>query len=97
MKEIIRLEDICRIYRVGSQEVRALDGVSLSVYKNEYVAIMGPSGSGKSTLMNILGCLDSPDSGRYILNGTDVSEMDDGEMADVRNREIGFVFQGTGR
>ena len=93
MKEVIRLEDICRIYRVGSQEVRALDGVSLSVYKNEYVAIMGPSGSGKSTLMNILGCLDSPDSGRYILNGTDVSEMDDGEMADVRNREIGFVFQ----
>lgn len=93
MKEIIRLEDICRIYRVGSQEVRALDGVSLSVSRNEYVAIMGPSGSGKSTLMNILGCLDSPDSGRYILNGTDVSEMDDGEMADVRNREIGFVFQ----
>ena len=93
VKEIIRLEDICRIYRVGSQEVRALDGVSLSVYKNEYVAIMGPSGSGKSTLMNILGCLDSPDSGRYILNGTDVSEMEDGELADVRNREIGFVFQ----
>ncbi len=93
MKEVIRLEDICRIYRVGSQEVRALDGVSLSVSRNEYVAIMGPSGSGKSTLMNILGCLDSPDSGRYILNGTDVSEMDDGEMADVRNREIGFVFQ----
>ena len=93
VKEIIRLEDICRIYRGGSQEVRALGGVSLSVYKNEYVAIMGPSGSGKSTLMNILGCLDSPDSGRYILNGTDVSEMDDGELADVRNREIGFVFQ----
>ena len=93
MKEVIRLEDVYKIYRVGSQEVRALDGVSLSVYKNEYVAIMGPSGSGKSTLMNILGCLDSPDSGRYILNGTDVSEMDDGEMADVRNREIGFVFQ----
>ena len=93
MKEIIRLEDICRIYRVGSQEVRALDGVSLSVYKNEYVAIMGPSGSGKSTLMNILGCLDSPDSGRYVLNGVDVSEMDDGELADARNREIGFVFQ----
>lgn len=93
VKEVIRLEDICKIYRVGSQEVRALDGVSLSVSRNEYVAIMGPSGSGKSTLMNILGCLDSPDSGRYILNGTDVSEMDDGEMADVRNREIGFVFQ----
>ncbi len=91
--EIIRLEDIRRIYRVGNQEVRALDGVSLSVFRNEYVAIMGPSGSGKSTLMNILGCLDSPDSGRYVLNGVDVSEMDDGELADVRNREIGFVFQ----
>ena len=85
-QEIIRLEDIFKIYRVGNQEVRALDGVSLSVFRNEYVAIMGPSGSGKSTLMNILGCLDSPDSGRYILNGTDVSEMDDGELADVRNR-----------
>ena len=93
VKEVIRLEDVYKIYRVGSQEVRALDGVSLSVSRNEYVAIMGPSGSGKSTLMNILGCLDSPDSGRYILNGTDVSEMDDGELADVRNREIGFVFQ----
>lgn len=92
-QEIIRLEDIFKIYRVGNQEVRALDGVSLSVFRNEYVAIMGPSGSGKSTLMNILGCLDSPDSGRYILNGTDVSEMDDGELADVRNREIGLVFQ----
>lgn len=91
--EIIRLEDIRRIYRVGNQEVRALDGVSLSVYQNEYVAIMGPSGSGKSTLMNILGCLDSPSSGHYILNGVDVSEMEDGELADVRNREIGFVFQ----
>ena len=89
--EIIRLEEIYKIYRVGNQEVRALDGVSLSVFKNEYVAIMGPSGSGKSTLMNILGCLDSPGSGRYILN--DVSEMEDGELADVRNREIGFVFQ----
>ena len=91
--EIIRLEDIRRIYRVGNQEVRALDGVSLSVYQNEYVAIMGPSGSGKSTLMNILGCLDSPSGGHYILNGVDVSEMEDGELADVRNREIGFVFQ----
>ena len=91
--EIIRLEDIRRIYRVGNQEVRALDGVSLSVYQNEYVAIMGPSGSGKSTLMNILGCLDSPSSGHYILNGVDVSEMEDGKLADVRNREIGFVFQ----
>ena len=91
--EIIRLEDIRRIYRVGNQEVRALDGVSLSVYKNEYVAIMGPSGSGKSTLMNILGCLDSPSSGHYVLNGVDVSEMEDSDLADVRNREIGFVFQ----
>lgn len=90
---VIRLEDIYKIYRVGNQEVRALDGVSLSVYKNEYVAIMGPSGSGKSTLMNILGCLDSPSSGKYVLNGLDVSEMEDGELADVRNREIGFVFQ----
>ena len=92
-EEIIRLEDIRRIYRVGNQEVRALDGVSLSVYKNEYVAIMGPSGSGKSTLMNILGCLDSPSSGHYVLNGVDVSEMEDSDLADVRNREIGFVFQ----
>lgn len=70
-----------------------MDGVSLSVYKNEYVAIMGPSGSGKSTLMNILGCLDSPSSGHYVLNGVDVSEMEDSDLADVRNREIGFVFQ----
>lgn len=91
--EIIRLEDISRIYRVGEQEVRALDGVSLSVSANEYVAIMGPSGSGKSTLMNILGCLDSPDAGRYMLDGVDVSGMEDGELADVRNRKIGFVFQ----
>lgn len=92
-REIIRLEDISRVYRVGNQEVRALDGVSLSVRRNEYVAIMGPSGSGKSTLMNILGCLDSPSSGHYVLNGVDVSEMEDGDLADVRNREIGFVFQ----
>lgn len=90
---VIRLEDIYKIYRVGNQEVRALDGVSLSVRRNEYVAVMGPSGSGKSTLMNILGCLDSPDSGHYILNGVDVSGMEDGELADVRNREIGFIFQ----
>lgn len=93
VEEIIRLEDISRIYRVGEQEVRALDGVSLSVSANEYVAIMGPSGSGKSTLMNILGCLDSPDAGRYMLDGVDVSGMEDGELADVRNRKIGFVFQ----
>ncbi len=91
--EIIRVEQVYKIYQVGGQEVRALDGVSLSIYKNDYVAIMGPSGSGKSTLMNILGCLDSPDSGSYILNGTDVSSMEDSDLADVRNREIGFVFQ----
>lgn len=91
--ETIRVEQVYKIYQVGGQEVRALDGVSLSIYKNDYVAIMGPSGSGKSTLMNILGCLDSPDSGSYILNGTDVSSMEDSDLADVRNREIGFVFQ----
>ena len=73
--------------------MRALDGVSLSICKNEYVAIMGPSGSGKSTLMNILGCLDTPSGGKYVLNGTDVSQMGDGALAETRNREIGFVFQ----
>lgn len=78
---------------MGSQEVRALAGISLSVYPNEYVAIMGPSGSGKSTMMNIIGCLDTPSSGEYILNGHKVSEMSDNELAVVRNREIGFVFQ----
>jgi ABC transporter related protein len=90
---IIDIDDIRKVYQVGSVEVRALDGVSLSIGKNEYVAIMGPSGSGKSTLMNILGCLDTPSSGRYVLNGTDVSEMADDALADVRNAEIGFVFQ----
>lgn len=92
-RRIIDIDDIRKIYQVGSVEVRALDGVSLSIGQNEYVAIMGPSGSGKSTLMNILGCLDTPTSGRYVLNGTDVSEMDDDALADVRNAEIGFVFQ----
>ena len=92
-EEIIRLEDIYKIYRVGNQEVRALDGISLSVHRNEYVAVMGPSGSGKSTLMNILGCLETLYGGHYVLDGVDVSEMEDGELADVRNREIGFVFQ----
>ncbi len=92
-KELIRVEKVSKIYQVGGQQVRALDDISLTIYSNDYVAIMGPSGSGKSTLMNILGCLDSPDSGNYILNGTDVSQMEDSALADVRNREIGFVFQ----
>lgn len=90
---IIELEDIKRHYQMGSQEVRALDGVSLTIKKNEYVAIMGPSGSGKSTMMNVIGCLDTPTSGDYILNGTNVSHLTDDELAVVRNREIGFVFQ----
>lgn len=90
---IIELKDIKRHYQMGSQEVRALDGVSLTIKKNEYVAIMGPSGSGKSTMMNVIGCLDTPTSGDYILNGTNVSHLTDDELAVVRNREIGFVFQ----
>jgi putative ABC transport system ATP-binding protein len=92
-KEIISIKDIRKTYKVGTQEVHALKGVDISICKNEYVAIMGPSGSGKSTMMNILGCLDSPTGGTYILNGTDVSVMDDGALAEVRNKEIGFVFQ----
>lgn len=91
--EILRVEAVKKYYVTGRQTVRALDGVTLSIRKNEYVAIMGPSGSGKSTMMNILGCLDSPTEGRYILDGTDVSRMDDAALARVRNREIGFVFQ----
>ncbi len=93
MEEIIHLENITRHYQVGSVVVKALQGVSLSVQKNEFVALMGPSGSGKSTLMNILGCLDTPTSGTYILNRKDVSHMDDNQLADIRNKEIGFVFQ----
>jgi putative ABC transport system ATP-binding protein len=92
-QEIIRLIDITRTYKVGTELVRALRKISLSIYKNEYVALMGPSGSGKSTLMNILGCLDTPTSGQYILNGKDVSKMNDNELAEIRNKEIGFVFQ----
>jgi putative ABC transport system ATP-binding protein len=90
---LIRLEEICRSYEMGSETVHALRGVSLAVQRGEYVAIMGPSGSGKSTLMNVLGCLDTPSSGTYELNGHSVGEMDDNELADIRNREIGFVFQ----
>jgi putative ABC transport system ATP-binding protein len=90
---LIFITDLMKIYQIGNQEVRALDGISLTIRRNEYVAIMGPSGSGKSTLMNILGCLDTPTSGSYMLNGTDVSRMADNQLAEVRNKEIGFVFQ----
>jgi putative ABC transport system ATP-binding protein len=93
MSEIIRVEEVTKVYRIGTQEVRALDGVDLSVNKNEYISLMGASGSGKSTLMNILGCLDTPTSGRYFLNGPDVSKLSDSELAEIRNSEIGFVFQ----
>jgi len=91
---VIALQQIIKSYDMGgAEEVQALRGVSISIHKNEYVAIMGPSGSGKSTLMNILGCLDTPTSGRYEFNGVNVSEMDDNQLARVRNKEIGFVFQ----
>ena len=93
MEEIITIRNVCKTYHIGKTEVRALDGVSLTICKNEYVAIMGPSGSGKSTLMNILGCLDTPDSGTYDLCGRDVSRLKDDALADVRSRQIGFVFQ----
>ena len=93
MDSIIRLEEIEKSYFMGAQAIKVLKGISLEIFKNEYVALMGPSGSGKSTLMNILGCLDSPTGGKYILNGKDVSKMPDDDLADVRNREIGFVFQ----
>jgi putative ABC transport system ATP-binding protein len=92
-KSLIQLQDITRKYVMGTETVHALRGVSFSIEKNEYVALMGPSGSGKSTLMNILGCLDTPSSGEYWLNGKDVSKMTDNELAAVRNIEIGFVFQ----
>lgn len=91
--EVIKIEGIKKFYTVGGQTVKALNEVSLSIDKNEYVAVMGPSGSGKSTLMNILGCLDSPTGGSYYLDGVDVSRMDDNHLSSVRNREIGFVFQ----
>jgi putative ABC transport system ATP-binding protein len=93
MQPIIELSQIKKEYKIGIEEIHALSGVSLSIYKNEYVALMGPSGSGKSTLMNMLGCLDSPTSGEYILNNLAVAKMTDNELAEVRNKQIGFVFQ----
>lgn len=90
---VIQVKDLKKIYQMGNTEVRALNGVSFDIPENEYLAIMGPSGSGKSTLMNLIGCLDTPTSGTYILNKQDVSELEDAELAEVRNREIGFVFQ----
>jgi len=93
MNSIIHLENLHKSYFMGKQAIPVLNGVTLDIFKNEYVALMGPSGSGKSTLMNILGCLDSPTKGNYILNNQDVSKMSDDELADVRNKEIGFVFQ----
>jgi putative ABC transport system ATP-binding protein len=93
MSTIIETHDISKIYRMGSETIHALKSVSINIQRGEYVAFMGPSGSGKSTLMNIIGCLDTPTDGRYILNGSDVSNMTDNELAEVRNKEIGFVFQ----
>ena len=90
---LIQARDLRKTYHVGDQVVHALDGLDLDIRTNEYVALMGPSGSGKSTLMNMLGCLDSPTSGSYILNGQDVSRLEDDALAEIRNREIGFVFQ----
>jgi putative ABC transport system ATP-binding protein len=92
-EEIIRFENISRFYQVGTVTVKALIEVSISIYKNEFVALMGPSGSGKSTMMNVLGCLDTATSGSYFLNGIDVSKRTDNELADIRNKEIGFIFQ----
>jgi len=93
MKEVIRLNDVRKSYFLGKQELPVLKGIDMLIARNEYVALMGPSGSGKSTLMNILGCLDTLTAGQYILNGKDVSNMEDDQLADVRNVEIGFVFQ----
>lgn len=93
MSKVIELSELVKNYQVGTVIVRALRSVSLDIHRNEYVAIMGPSGSGKSTMMNIIGCLDTATKGTYILNGTDVSKMEDDMLAEIRNREIGFIFQ----
>jgi putative ABC transport system ATP-binding protein len=93
MSEIILCSDLKKFYHVGTQTVKALRSIYLSIFKGEYVAIMGPSGSGKSTLMNIIGCLDTPTGGTYVLNNTDVSMLEDDNLAEIRNKEIGFVFQ----
>ena len=94
MSALVEIRDMCKIYNPGENEVRALDHVSVTIDEGEFVAIIGHSGSGKSTLMNMLGCLDVPSSGTYILHGQNVSELDDDELSDIRNREIGFIFQG---
>jgi len=93
MSGIVFLKDICKSYRSGDEEVQVLKNVNLTVEKGEFVSVLGPSGSGKTTLMNIIGCLDVPTSGKYILHGKDISDMDEVELAGIRNREIGFVFQ----
>ena len=92
-ESLIRITNIKRDFQLGSETINVLKGIDLNINKGEYVALMGPSGSGKSTLMNLLGCLDTPTSGTYILNGKDVSKMHDDDLAEVRNKEIGFVFQ----
>ena len=94
LETLVEVQDMCKVYNPGENEVRALDHVSLKIQKGEFVAIIGHSGSGKSTLMNMLGCLDVPTSGRYFLNGKDVSNLTDDELSDIRNLEIGFIFQG---
>ena len=94
MEQLIKVEDLCKIYNPGENEVRALDHVNLEIGQGEFVAIIGQSGSGKSTFMNMLGCLDIPTSGKYYLNGTDVSTMTDSQLSTIRNKEIGFIFQG---
>lgn len=94
MSALVEIRDICKIYNPGENEVRALDHVNLCIEEGEFVAIIGQSGSGKSTLMNMLGCLDVPTSGEYFLHGENVSQMSDDELSDIRNREIGFIFQG---